>query len=318
MAITSCGPTDFGDDGVHDDNVGDGDGDDGDGQTCDQVIPIEATPGAPPDLLVVLDKSGSMGLSLEDGDNKWETMKVALSDLVTDHETGIHFGLLPFPQGAACVAGDVTSEVSSQNGAAMVTALAAITPNGGTPTHTTLAAAAAYFEQAPANPAGRYILLATDGLPNCNPNAQQPSIEESIVAIDSLLSDGIVSFVVGFGGDVNNEPLTLDRMAAAGGTDAAFSANSAQELGEALEAITGQLSDTICSVSLDKPPSSIELLAVFFDGIAVARSPSHANGWDLDSTGLEIRFYGETCDQLRDGDVAQIRIEDGCGGPVID
>jgi hypothetical protein len=299
--------------GAGDDTDGDGSGN----PACEQVEPIQFNPGEPADLLLVVDKSGSMDEELQTGQDKWPVMRDALDTVVDQYDDGIRFGLMLYPDDAECATGSVRAAMAPQNGPAISSALGGTSPDGGTPTHTTLAAARSYY-QGVGSEGARYVLLATDGEPNCGnlSDTQEPTVEESIAAIEALSADSIMTFVLGFGGTVNNYPEILQAMAEAGGTGDYFAANSPEELSTALDAIAGEVGLPSCSFRLDNTPGSTDDLTVYQDGDQVPHDPSQQQGWDWNPGTNTLTFYGQSCDDIRGGQTEQVRIEFGCDDTV--
>lgn len=233
-------------------------------------------------MLIVLDKSGSMAFE-SGGRSKWDAMKDALSSaLASDAAQHIEFGLLlyPFPKlannpidattcgadGNCCEMPDGSDpQVGIGEGVDQVeTVLDDTEPGGGTPTAVGLEKALQYFTDGPgAQRSGeKYVLLATDGGPNCNPGltcgadvctrnldsedsdpcSDAPDgnccdtdyagdgagcLDDSNVVdeIEALRSEGIDTFVVGIPGSEAYSSY-LDSFAEAGGravTDGAYS-----------------------------------------------------------------------------------------------
>jgi hypothetical protein len=316
----ACG---VGDTGLLGDGPGGAGGDDPDDiddidDACTQTEPIEVKPGEPPDILFVVDKSGSMDERLGSGDRKWPIMRDALQTVAAQYDDGIHFGLMLYPQGDECEAGTVRAEIAPQNAEAIAGALASTSPDGGTPTHTTLGNARAYFTGRPANDRPRYVLLATDGEPNCGEDDDEPTVNESIAAIQSLTSDGIDTFVLGFGGTVNNEPDTLRRMATAGGTGDYFAANSSAQLSAALDAIASEVGFASCSFRIDLGVTGASDLEVTQDGAPVPHDPNGLEGWDYDPDNNTVTFYGAACESIRTGATDRVRFQFVDCGPVVD
>lgn len=303
------------------DGAGGADGGDGSGgpvdSECQQVEPIELTPGEPADLMLVVDKSGSMEDPLETGQDKWPVMRDALTTVVEQYETGIRFGLMLYPNDDECAPGSVRAPVAMQNAAAITGQLDSTYPEGGTPTHTTLAAAGAYYAGM-SSPGARYVLLATDGEPNCGDPAdsEAPTVTESIDAIEGLRGDGIMTFVLGFGGTINNYPDILRAMAEAGGTGDYFAANSPEELATALDTIAGEVGLPSCSFRLQREPSSASELTVYQDDELVSQDPSHQAGWDWNPDSNTLTFYGAACDAILGGATENVRIQFACDSEV--
>ena len=91
--------------------------------------------GDPPDLLVVLDRSGSMTspppVFPPIFDSKWSIMRNALNAITTQKDMQIKFGLLEFPSDEVC-ASDATPEVGIALGThnAFASYLASRSPGG--------------------------------------------------------------------------------------------------------------------------------------------------------------------------------------------
>ena len=121
--------------------------------------------GDPPDLLVVLDRSGSMSSPPMTFppvfDTKWSIMRNALNQIAAQKDQNIKFGLLEFPSDDNCSA-DANPEVAIQLGAhtAIASYFAGRSPGGNTPAHVALGSALSYYQTIPTNPAGRYVLFA--------------------------------------------------------------------------------------------------------------------------------------------------------------
>ncbi len=293
-----------------------------DAEVCNQTTPIMATMTvSTPDMLIVLDKSGSMNESITsqmNGASRISTVKSALDTILPATNTTIHWGLMTFPSDNSCGAGKIIVGITPSDASAVETAVNAVTPGGSTPTPDSLTAALTYFNSIPVNPDGRFVLLATDGEPNCAPGDQMGSTAtQSVTAVATLKTAGIKTFVIGVGTDVSDST-TLTNMAVAGGTTMFYPATSPAELQSALAAITGSVQTVSCTYTLEATPPDPTKLAVTLDGTAVPQDSSHMTGWDY-SAGPPpaIIFYGPTCAMIQSGSAHTIAVDYGCGGPII-
>jgi hypothetical protein len=142
-------------------------------------------------MLLVMDKSGSMAEQPAGYDTtKWEALQTALSTALTEVQGAISFGLEFFPttasignlipyecgdSGRCCEMPEgsemnVPIDVGTVAVPQIVDALDANEPAGGTPTAAALYRALDYFTNGAGADleGGKYVLLATDGAPNCN------------------------------------------------------------------------------------------------------------------------------------------------------
>jgi hypothetical protein len=287
--------------------------------------------GDPPDLLIVLDRSGSMmmppGMNLT-GPTKWQIMTDALEQLLDLRESNIRFGLTVFPTDEDCaVDPGARVEIALDNAQPINGYLDSTGPGGNTPAHFALQEALAYYATIPVNPEGRYVLFATDGIPNCGgdpPNVDIETNAETVAAVEDLAAADIHTFVLGFGGLFGLDPETLNDAAQAGleprpnGPPYFYHADDASELQSALDAIAGGIIFPSCSFDLASQPPVPDDVAVYFDGNAVPRTSSHTDGWDYHPDSSTITFFGSYCDMLQSGQVEEVDFIFGCPGPQID
>ena len=284
-------------------------------------------------ILLVLDKSTSMsdtptGFS----SNKWAALKTALSSALDPVKGGISFGLELYPMspydpapilptctnnccdmrsGAAAI--DVPIDLGTITLPQIIDKLGATTPAGGTPTAVALKQALAYFT----NGAGKdlqgekYILLATDGAPNCNgastfscdgahctfnidhvtdctvancclnPGANKACVDdtETITQLTALKTAGISTFVIGVPGTELYSGF-LDQFAVAGGEinpnapPNYFAIDPAGGIGKltaVIKSITTQLIKS-CDMQLASTPQDLDLLNVYVDQTVVPQT----------------------------------------------
>ena len=142
-------------------------------------------------VLLVVDKSGSL-MDTPEGysTNKWDALRSALGSTLTRLQDALWVGLELFPTtatpgdpiphecGDRCCEMPADSQMNvdvgpgAETAAEVISVLDTSSPAGGTPTSVALARAYDYFATGPGQSltGERYVLLATDGPPNCNPN----------------------------------------------------------------------------------------------------------------------------------------------------
>jgi len=222
-----------------------------------------------------------------------------------------------------CDPGRVTVQVGDDSVAAIRQRLNSMYSNGGTPTGESLQAADSYYLNLADSTHRSFVLLITDGMPTCpsgnGREATQADAQLSLKAVTDLHSHGVDTFVIGLGEGINStNPQLLNDMATAGGRPRSgatkyYQANSLADLQAVLDAIGGMVIG--CNVALTVVPEFPSLLWVYFDGETVPKDKSHVNGWDYDATRNAIDFYGDYCDQLRNGDVESLRVLKACKPP---
>ena len=191
-----------------------------------------------PNIMLVLDQSGSMsqdpdGNDPPKGPSKWELLQGVIVDVVQQYGDHVPFGLELFTADAlndqvACEnAAMITVPLAHSSAGAIITAIKAAMPLKQTNTGEAIKRAAA--EMALANPQkANYIILVTDGDPNCNPidHMASASNPESGLTPDYTFGQldaarkrtpAVKTFVVGFDGTGVRKDW-LDQMAYHGGT----------------------------------------------------------------------------------------------------
>jgi hypothetical protein len=326
---------------------------------------LEATL-APVNVLLVVDKSGSMtdqpeGFSLD----KWSAMKEALGAALSSAPETVRFGLLAYPdaigstipldcEGDLCCAvpegGDaINVAVGPRSVEAIGSALAQTSPGGGTPTAAALARALDYFTLGEGRDldGDRYVLLATDGGPNCNaglscdessctPNldgaAQCADVnccegagefcldDEAVIAqIEELNRGGILTFVVGIPGTENYTP-SLDAFALAGGVPqvggdhdyfAVSAASGVSGLTGVLTSITTELVRS-CEIALTNPPAQPSLVNVAIDCQVLPKEGE--SGWEYDDpeAPTSLVIHGPACDDIKSFGAQRVDVVYGC------
>jgi hypothetical protein len=289
-----------------------------------------------PNLYFVVDASGSM-LGEMDAPNsdgfipsRYDAARAAIRDVLQGVGHRVSYGATLFPAadpggtGPACPVGeeifptqpgdDVSYRISGRIGPVLETLLGRLrrrAPSGMTPTAATIRDLEAKLVNLPGK---SYVILLTDGAPNCNPatpcgsatctinveggcdpanpslNCCDPSFgqgylyctdaDSTIAAVTNLAKKEIPTFVVGMPGTFSYQEL-LDDVAIAGGTSRAtrpyyYPVNGSADLTATLQNIALQIAIQ-CHVTLTSPPPDRNLVNVYFDKRVVKLDPE--NGW---------------------------------------
>lgn len=318
---------------------GGGPNDDG---VCEEII-ANADPQTP-DMMIVLDRSGSM----TDG-GRWVPSVNAVR-LVTEELQGqIRFGLAMFPdpptdpgmvlgdiaacfnapdfnacvaeiEVQACAPGSIVTPIEINNAPAIGMALDRTVPAGGTPTGGTLQMLVDAFANQAVGPDAaivpKYILLVTDGQPTCpsggGSDVNQADIDLSYMAMDALTARGVRSYVIGYdtSGPENAELATvLDGLAQRGNTgDTAH--HPVEDEDSLLMTIRNIAARAVsCSYMLDQVPLQPEFVLVKLDGQQI--NLGDPNGWQMvgDRT---VELTGAACDTLQGGGAHSVAVQVLC------
>lgn len=264
----------------------------------------------PPNVLIMLDKSGSMDRSIG-SDTKWNIAVQAIETLVADFGDQIRFGLVVYPEGRSCDPGNVVVEIGDGTASDIVTALANTRPVGSTPIGASLEAMLGY--DGLKDPMRQnFVLMITDGEEQCRGDGE--SAVEALRALDPEVK----TFVVGFGSGVDASE--LNAMAVAGGTELAgetkyYQADDAASLQQAFADIGGEVLGCAYQIEDVGLKLKAEDIYIYFDGEAVEHDPTGANGWEFESDTNQVIFHGPACEALRSGIVEDLVIVHGC--PII-
>jgi hypothetical protein len=297
--------------------------------------------GLPPDLLIVLDRSGSMGdPPPAGGGSKWSQITAAIDATVMSLQGQIKWGLEMFPSDDSCgVSTTIPVPVATMNAAAVSSAMASQMPGGDTPTTDAIHAAGKYLAGLPdSNP--KFLLLATDGEPNCataasvgssgacmcpmgttaqgsnccvlficmpcssfasTGGADDAAAEQAVADVAAM---GINTFVVGIATDASADGV-LDKMATNGKEPRSSTSPMYYPVGNQADLVTAinTIAGQIisCSFDLQMAPLKLDYLEVDADGQKISRDPTHANGWDYGPGNTSIQLYGSACTNLQNG-----------------
>ena len=179
------------------------------------------------------------------------------------------------------------------------------------------------------DPNPKYLLLVTDGLPNCMPGDTSTTADDSLgaeAAVANARMAGVPTFVVGLATSSDaTVAATLDQMALdggeaqAGGTSSYFAVTDRASLEEALTAIAGAVAS--CTLPLTDVPVGLTNVAVAAtessgDLVKIPQDPS--DGWTFtDSSEDAITLHGTACANLRSGAYTNFQYVYACDGVTI-
>ena len=290
---------------------------------------VSSTSHEPADVLLVLDRSGSMNYSIAEDcyctrqggggssqvcsntsscTTRWPALTAAVEATLTS-ATAIHWGLKLFssPGGGDCgVNRGVEVAIGANSASAIQSQIAGVSPSNATPTAATITAATTNLKTL-TDPNNKVILLATDGEPNCaNGSANTTDVQGAVNAITAAKSAGFLVYVIGIGPSVGN----LDSFASAGGTGKYYPATSSADLASALASISKAV--TTCTFTSPTAPPDPNNVAVYLDKNLVPKG--NANGWSFGSNNQTIVLNGSTCAKIASGAASNVQILFGCPG----
>lgn len=325
------------------------------------VVPLKRDPAK---VMLARDKSGSMQYTPENestsccesvdstglcvgyrptGSCKLNSLKSKLlgsNGFIDKTRSKVRLGLAIFPK----VPSDNTLRIACDAGAIYVpvadrpdvttddirTALDKVQPGGGTPSAQLLreiAANEAFAKEEPSTP--RFVILITDGMPNCNakitqcevctnrgglPSQQCGGAEQClddanlVAAVKELHDHGIDTFVVGFGKDTGSSVAArvLAAAADAGGqaqrnaATAYYQADGEGDLQAVLDAIIPVIADP-CTFALEPPVAKLGLLEVSVADATLGTEEKLVRGqdWHFATNSHETCCDSSTCDDSR-------------------
>jgi Mg-chelatase subunit ChlD len=280
---------------------------------------------ATPDMLIVLDRSGSMNPDRNDQkSDRWGGSRSALQQVTAAFDDRVNFGLMTFPGPAPagagndsnCSTGVLNVPVGPNTGDAISMTLQGMNAEGRTPTTLALQEALRVLGAVQSGPdqltIPKYVLLVTDGDPNCSGmggmrNVDDAARTQSIAAIDALRMAGIKTFVVGYQTAGSSFVDQLDRMAQAGGTGA--TAHRSVENGDDLAATVADLAKKAVSCSYQLEAAVADPTRVLVTVGGTPRNREQADGWKLESDNRTVTLVGAACEELQQGKVFKVEVK---------
>jgi hypothetical protein len=283
----------------------------------------------PPDILILQDRSGSMEYNADatcrmncGANSRWRQLTDALNQVVPMTDTMVNWGLKLFGSSNACaVTADPEVPIGAGNGPMITARLGQTRTGSATPTRLGVAAGAAYLATlTDTNP--KYLLLATDGEPTCDPAMPTMMNNSDALGAQQAVTDafnmGFKTFVVGIGD--TGGAATLDQLAINGGMPQTGAATSFYQVTDtaslvaALQTILGRVGS--CQFDIGTAPNSStsnEKIDVFGDGVPIPRDQSHGDGWDYSNAAhTAIEVYGPRCDAVKAGTTMTVTVTFRC------
>jgi len=326
------------------------------GQTCGTTTTEIPFNPRIPDVIIAFDDSSSMEERFGTG-TRYTTVRDLLTPVVTKYQDRVRWGFERFPAKGMCRRGTsgccgeaVCIGPTLMNAAAVNRAINRMAPEcaapdeppppppagcggfgqpgcpggvtviGGTPTPVALNYVRRFYDGLKDGITDRYVLLSTDGEPNCTHSAAGtgPACTGSVSEIQALLGSGVKTIVLGVSAEVSASAC-LDRMGQAGGAprpggpQAFYPAADPAALEKFLNEIITGIVKPSCTVELKAPPPDATKVAVFFDGKQIPHDPTHMNGWDYEAgSKTRVVIYGSYCSKVETFEVKQIEVRFGC------
>ncbi len=284
----------------------------------------------PPDILIIQDRSGSMDWSADamcrmncGANSRWSQVTAALNQVVTTTDTMVNWGIKFF--GSSTQSCNVTAApevpVGPGNGGAIMTAIGRMTTGSPTPTRLGVNAGAAYMATlSDTNP--KYLLLATDGLPTCDPAQPTMMNNDDSAGAEQAVTDafnmGFKTFVIGIGDTMGTA--TLNTMAMNGGMPQVGAATQFYQVTDtaslvaALQTILGRVASCQFDIgAAPNPMTNVDFIDVFGDGAMIPRDTTHTDGWDYTNAAhTAIQVYGPRCDMVTAGTITNVTVTFRC------
>jgi hypothetical protein len=292
------------------------------GQTNVSVMPL------PPDILIVQDRSLSMTDDSNDrpctggtangngncgANSKWAQVIAALEPVVKQTQTTVNWGLMFLGSEPAMCGAATAPVVPITPGTSYGPIQAALsgemfTGQIGTPTAAVMNNAVKYM-QSLTDPNPKFLLLATDGEPNCGNGSVNTNDDTGAVnAVTAAAAAGFPTFVVGIATSSDTAATNaLNAVAVAGGeaqTGAATKYYAVTDTSSLLAALTKILkAATPCTLPLTGIDGDLDKVAVTAkdaagNTIQIMEDPT--NGWSYtDASKTAITLNGDACNNLQ-------------------
>jgi hypothetical protein len=254
------------------------DGSDTDNNMACQEFSTNVAP-VPPDVMFLLDRSGSMlevGFDLLDPDKtRWEALYEAVEAVVDEGaDATVAFGAKTFStqgEGECGVSADPDVAIKLDNATLLLDTIPGpkAQVNGGTPTNLGLEMTMDYMTEYVGIGGSKFVILITDGSIMCTNDVDESLADAVALLENSYLDFSITTYVVGIAPSEPEQAEQLDSMAIAGGApkmglggEDYYRADDAQQLADALAEVVANSYATSCLIDLVDPPFFPDLTKV--------------------------------------------------------
>lgn len=315
------------------------------GRCIPQPVALERRGGQ---VMFVIDRSNSMADTFDGRDpvggepTRWTLVGDVLGQVLADADPLLEVGGKFYPQfnldpagpeEACAVDEGVDLPPARGNADRLLGVFSTTSPAGGTPTAFALEEVRDFYARRPAANIPRFVILATDGGPNCNPDTGVSRFEcvctgqpdscaspdaaefgpyncldeaRTIAAIEDIFgTHEIPVYVIGIL-DPTRPDLAdvLDRMAVAGGRPREmpgerefYDVGDPAELRGALMTITDSIAE--CVFVMQPAARETDIVTVSIDGVMIPRDTSRVDGWDFTTSERgEITLFGGACERV--------------------
>lgn len=279
-------------------------------------------------IMILQDRSSSM-TEIVGTDTKWALASSAVETMVTtwgeDIDFGIDFFSAPDSTDRCAVTTSATEDTAANNGSAIISLMQSVGTTTSTPLYSAMEN---YLDTAHApvfmdGTVESYLVVVSDGADSCGElggmGDGHTADQFSSLTTQIVTDTGINIFAIGFGDGVDADQ--LNAIAENGNTSFTtyFDAADGTALENALNTI-GESVHVSCSYEIgtfDEDEVNLDLVNVYFDGVAVPRNDNCAveggNGWTwTDETRTALEFCEASCESLESGNVTDLDIEIMC------
>jgi hypothetical protein len=269
-----------------------------------------------PTVMLLIDQSGSMQQSFENGVSRWNVLTNTLTDpqnsLLAKLDSSVRFGMTLYtseqgfgpdpkhPKTCPELKQPSNPTPVVNNFAAMSSLLKANGPKADTPTAESIAAVAQQLT-ALGGDSPKSIILATDGDPDTcadpNANNSDDSKAKSVAAVTAAYQAGIATHVISVGNEITQSHLQNLAIAGSGGDPnaVAYTALDTSGLVNAFQSIIGAVRTCDFKLQGTVTPENAPRGTVLLDGTQLTFGDP--NGWEMPDQST-VRLLGQACETV--------------------